>query len=255
MQGRVRVCCSWMLRRVCADGGNLSVERGCAGAASDAGTRSRRSRRRRSPTPPAGASPTPTCASAAASAPAAAPGGAPLQALLALHRDGLAPQPRDRQGQRRLARRRADDEAQRQAGLDQALERRRQLRAHDVLDPRRPLASAGSSCATASASCDARASPSAGPARRPRPGASRSPTSSTAARSPPTTAAACWRSTDISRTCRRAGAAATGSRSTAPTDPGSIGTAASAGCVRAHARDLRLLMKRVPAGTPVFIRR
>ena len=37
--------------------------------------------------------------------------------------------------------------------------------------------------------------------------------------------------------------------------PGSIGTAASAGCVRGHARDLRLLMKRVPAGTPVFIRR
>ena len=38
-------------------------------------------------------------------------------------------------------------------------------------------------------------------------------------------------------------------------DPGTIGRDASAGCLHAHARDLRLLMRRVRLGTPVFIRR
>lgn len=38
-------------------------------------------------------------------------------------------------------------------------------------------------------------------------------------------------------------------------DPGSIGTAASAGCLRAGEADLELLMRRVPLGTPVEIRR
>ena len=37
--------------------------------------------------------------------------------------------------------------------------------------------------------------------------------------------------------------------------PGTIGQAASAGCLRAADRDLRFLMRRVPLGTPVFIRR
>jgi len=37
--------------------------------------------------------------------------------------------------------------------------------------------------------------------------------------------------------------------------PGSIGAAASAGCLRAADSDLRILMRRVPLGTPVFIRR
>ncbi|MEX0993509.1 MAG: L,D-transpeptidase [Solirubrobacterales bacterium] len=37
-------------------------------------------------------------------------------------------------------------------------------------------------------------------------------------------------------------------------DPGSIGTAASAGCVRARDRDLRVLMRLLPPGAPVFIR-
>ena len=37
--------------------------------------------------------------------------------------------------------------------------------------------------------------------------------------------------------------------------PGTIGAAASAGCLRAGDADLRLLMRRVPLGTPVFIRR
>ena len=36
--------------------------------------------------------------------------------------------------------------------------------------------------------------------------------------------------------------------------PGAIGTAASAGCLRAADGDLRVLMRRVPLGTPVFIR-
>jgi hypothetical protein len=36
--------------------------------------------------------------------------------------------------------------------------------------------------------------------------------------------------------------------------PGSIGAAASAGCLRAADADLRVLMRRVPLGTPVFIR-
>jgi lipoprotein-anchoring transpeptidase ErfK/SrfK len=36
--------------------------------------------------------------------------------------------------------------------------------------------------------------------------------------------------------------------------PGTIGTAASAGCLRAGDADLRILMRRVPLGTPVFIR-
>jgi hypothetical protein len=36
--------------------------------------------------------------------------------------------------------------------------------------------------------------------------------------------------------------------------PGTIGAAASAGCLRAADRDLELLMRRVPLGTPVFIR-
>jgi lipoprotein-anchoring transpeptidase ErfK/SrfK len=34
-----------------------------------------------------------------------------------------------------------------------------------------------------------------------------------------------------------------------------IGTASSAGCVRARRGDLKLLMRRVPLGTPVFVRR
>jgi hypothetical protein len=37
--------------------------------------------------------------------------------------------------------------------------------------------------------------------------------------------------------------------------PGTIGAAASAGCLRAGDADLRILMRRVPLGTPVFIRR
>ena len=37
--------------------------------------------------------------------------------------------------------------------------------------------------------------------------------------------------------------------------PGTIGAAASAGCLRAGDSDLRVLMRRVPLGTPVFIRR
>jgi len=37
--------------------------------------------------------------------------------------------------------------------------------------------------------------------------------------------------------------------------PGTIGAAASAGCLRGSDRDLRTLMRRVPVGTPVFIRR
>ena len=37
--------------------------------------------------------------------------------------------------------------------------------------------------------------------------------------------------------------------------PGTIGAAASAGCLRAADSDLRVLMRRVPLGTPVFIRR
>jgi L,D-transpeptidase catalytic domain len=36
--------------------------------------------------------------------------------------------------------------------------------------------------------------------------------------------------------------------------PGSIGAAASAGCLRAADSDLQVLMRRVPLGTPVFIR-
>jgi hypothetical protein len=36
--------------------------------------------------------------------------------------------------------------------------------------------------------------------------------------------------------------------------PGTIGAAASAGCLRAADADLELLMRRVPLGTPVFIR-
>jgi hypothetical protein len=37
--------------------------------------------------------------------------------------------------------------------------------------------------------------------------------------------------------------------------PGTVGAAASAGCLRAGEADLRVLMRRVPLGTPVFIRR
>jgi hypothetical protein len=37
-------------------------------------------------------------------------------------------------------------------------------------------------------------------------------------------------------------------------DPSSIGTAASAGCPRASARDMRYLFRRVPLGAPVFVR-
>jgi lipoprotein-anchoring transpeptidase ErfK/SrfK len=37
-------------------------------------------------------------------------------------------------------------------------------------------------------------------------------------------------------------------------DPGSIGTAASAGCPRAGARDMRYLFRKVPLGAPVFVR-
>jgi lipoprotein-anchoring transpeptidase ErfK/SrfK len=36
--------------------------------------------------------------------------------------------------------------------------------------------------------------------------------------------------------------------------PSTIGTASSAGCLRARDADLRVLMRRVPLGTPVFIR-
>jgi hypothetical protein len=39
------------------------------------------------------------------------------------------------------------------------------------------------------------------------------------------------------------------------TDPGSIGGASSAGCPHARDADLRVLMRRVPLGTPVFVRR
>jgi lipoprotein-anchoring transpeptidase ErfK/SrfK len=38
-------------------------------------------------------------------------------------------------------------------------------------------------------------------------------------------------------------------------DPGSIGQPSSAGCLHADAEDLKVLMKRVPLGTPVFISR
>jgi lipoprotein-anchoring transpeptidase ErfK/SrfK len=38
-------------------------------------------------------------------------------------------------------------------------------------------------------------------------------------------------------------------------DPGSIGTASSAGCLRARESDIKRLMRRVPHGTPVEIRR
>jgi lipoprotein-anchoring transpeptidase ErfK/SrfK len=37
-------------------------------------------------------------------------------------------------------------------------------------------------------------------------------------------------------------------------NPGSIGVPSSAGCLHADAEDLRVLMRRVPLGTPVFIR-
>ncbi len=37
--------------------------------------------------------------------------------------------------------------------------------------------------------------------------------------------------------------------------PGTIGAAASAGCLRGSDSDLRTLMRRVPVGTPIFIRR
>jgi lipoprotein-anchoring transpeptidase ErfK/SrfK len=37
-------------------------------------------------------------------------------------------------------------------------------------------------------------------------------------------------------------------------DPGSIGVPSSAGCLHAEAADLKALMRRVPLGTPVFIR-
>jgi lipoprotein-anchoring transpeptidase ErfK/SrfK len=37
--------------------------------------------------------------------------------------------------------------------------------------------------------------------------------------------------------------------------PGTIGAAASAGCLRGSDRDLRTLMRRVPVGTPIFVRR
>jgi lipoprotein-anchoring transpeptidase ErfK/SrfK len=36
--------------------------------------------------------------------------------------------------------------------------------------------------------------------------------------------------------------------------PGTIGSPASAGCLRAADSDLEVLMRRVPLGTPVFIR-
>jgi lipoprotein-anchoring transpeptidase ErfK/SrfK len=36
--------------------------------------------------------------------------------------------------------------------------------------------------------------------------------------------------------------------------PGTVGAAASAGCLRAGDADLQVLMRRVPLGTPVFIR-
>jgi lipoprotein-anchoring transpeptidase ErfK/SrfK len=36
--------------------------------------------------------------------------------------------------------------------------------------------------------------------------------------------------------------------------PGTIGSAASAGCLRAADSELQVLMRRVPLGTPVFIR-
>jgi lipoprotein-anchoring transpeptidase ErfK/SrfK len=37
-------------------------------------------------------------------------------------------------------------------------------------------------------------------------------------------------------------------------NPGSIGVPSSAGCLHADAEDLKVLMRRVPLGTPVFIR-
>ncbi len=37
-------------------------------------------------------------------------------------------------------------------------------------------------------------------------------------------------------------------------NPASIGVPSSAGCLHADAEDLKVLMRRVPLGTPVFIR-
>ena len=37
-------------------------------------------------------------------------------------------------------------------------------------------------------------------------------------------------------------------------NPETVGKAASLGCMRAHTRDIRRLMRTVPAGTPVFVR-
>jgi lipoprotein-anchoring transpeptidase ErfK/SrfK len=38
-------------------------------------------------------------------------------------------------------------------------------------------------------------------------------------------------------------------------DRGSFGRAASLGCIRAPSRGLRVMMRRVPLGAPVFVRR
>ena len=85
------------------------------------------------------------------------------------------------------------------------------------------------------------------PAATRRSGASRSPTPSAATSTRPTGAAR-WRSRPPSRTCRRAGSAATGSRSTAP--PGPLGVAISHGCVRAADPDVSRARQQGPARDP-----
>ena len=66
----------------------------------------------------------------------------------------------------------------------------------------------------------------------------------------PRTAAASSRSQPTSRACRPVGGAATGSPSTGRNDPGSIGTAASAGCPRAGDADMRYLLRSRSARRP-----
>lgn len=53
--------------------------------------------------------------------------------------------------------------------------------------------------------------------------------------------------------CKQIGVKATESPSTGRTNHASIGAASTAGCVRARALDLRILMRRLPLETPVFI--
>ena len=91
-------------------------------------------------------------------------------------------------------------------------------------------------------------------ARRRPSGASRSPTSSPAPATARATAAASSLSRRTSRTCRPVGPAATGSPSTARTNPARSARAASAGCPRAGDADMRFLSRAVPLGAPVFVR-